>query len=202
MVFDDLPLTALVDIFKRMPRACETPYVWHQPSPPLAAGVELLAAEEGAPGEGVGAKAAPGGDTAAAAQQHQEGDERHCCPVQMACVLACVCKAWHEASQDASLWTSLVFNSDEKPANGAHECSVKCQIDDEALAALVRRSEGGLRQVSFTEAPFTKVTFDGVLKAVAGFEGKLSLLNLSGARRGRAIFPFFFAVACTAVFDC
>ena len=99
------------------------------------------------------------------------------------CVAACVSRAWHAASKERELWTSLTDWSHCKSRERALEF---VKVDDARLAELVTRVGSGvdgqphLQQLDVTKCK--NVTTRGVVAALtgAGLEGKLELLNVAG----------------------
>ena len=89
------------------------------------------------------------------------------------CVAACVSRAWHAASKERELWTSLTD-------------FVFVKVDDARLAELVTRAGSGvdgqphLQQLDVTKCK--NVTTRGVVAALTGaaLEGKLQRLSVAG----------------------
>lgn len=102
----------------------------------------------------------------------------------MAC--CCVCKAWRHAALHPSLWASLVHwqNCTRRFPSGLdfiHNGLVR--LDDANLAILVRRAAGTLRSLDLSTAFSHKVTLQGVVDALQGYEGsakKLDVLRVGG----------------------
>lgn len=118
------------------------------------------------------------------------------CPVRTLLAISCCSKAWNDALKDPALWTSLIFFSSASPTPPFWTFCVRNQVDDQSLAALIGRSEGGLSELSLANCPFPSVTTEGLVEALSsgGYEGKLLRLDVANIRVQHQFLPFVMRV--------